>query len=175
MLEIPISTVPNQSLSVTLNGQDCDLKIYQRDHRVYLDLTADGTEIFVGNICYDRQNILQSPTDSFSGGLYFYDTIGTATPEWSGFGDRFLLLYAYPDEELPEGFDYIQIEAAEEEAVIVFIDGYSSSDWADVDYLFDGGEAATWEEAESLYQDRTPAWYYTYQLQWINNPDIFKG
>lgn len=181
MLQIPIATTPNQTLSVTLNGQDCDLKIYQRDQRVYLDLTADGTEICVGNICYDRQNILQSPTDAFSGGLYFYDQIGTYDPEWSGFGDRYVLLYAYPDEELPAGFDYIQAEAEAEETVIVFVDGLSATNWEDVQYLFDGENAVEIADVPQggaywrLYRDRAPQWYYAHQLEWINNPNIFGG
>lgn len=175
MLEIPIATTPAQTLTVILNGQDCDIKVYQRDSRVYLDLTSNGEEVFVGNICYDRQNILQSPTTAFLGGLYFMDTIGKYNPEWSGFGDRYILLYAYPDEELPDGFDYIRAAEAEEETTIVFIDGYHADTWEDVDYLLDGGDATTWEDARQLYRDRTPAWYYTYQLEWINNPNIFGG
>lgn len=104
MLEIPLIAVPNQRLLVVLEEQDCTLKVYQRNERLYLDLYLDGVPLRQGAICLPRVDIPAHPYP-FQGRLYFVDTLTEPDkqqfPQYTGLGSRWLLMYL-TDEEYDE-------------------------------------------------------------------------
>lgn len=103
---IPLSAIPNQTLNVVLDGQDCTVSVYWRQERLYLDLVCNGTEIVTGAICENRANILQSRQLYFKGSLHFFDGEGDRPPTYEGLNDRWVLVFVAEDETLPEKLRY---------------------------------------------------------------------
>lgn len=95
---INISPDPNQEFECVLNGQRCIIHVFQRGGRVFLDLTADGTEIIKGAICRNDTDILQYRHAGFLGNLRFLDTVNSRDPEYTGIGKRYHLYYIPEDE-----------------------------------------------------------------------------
>lgn len=111
MQTIPLIAVPSQSLSVTLDGQDAQISLYQRGSgdaaNLYLDLTANGNPILTGRLARAYGGLpATSPAfmmvgrryQPFTGDLLFVDTQATDTnptqdPQASGLGARWQLLY----------------------------------------------------------------------------------
>lgn len=88
---IPISALPSQTLSITLNGQYCLISVYQKSTGVYLDLTVNAKPICSTAICRDRVGIVRLL--GFVGQLRFVDTQGTNDPDYTGFNTRYKLTY----------------------------------------------------------------------------------
>lgn len=98
MLRIPLQPVPNQTLSVTLARQSCQIAVRQNGLHIYFDLQLDGEYIVRTRICRDRQRLLlDAQYKGVVGEFAFVDTQGTADPQFAGLGDRYQLVY------LPEG------------------------------------------------------------------------
>lgn len=99
MKKIPLQTIPNQRFNVVLNDQNCTIHLYQKGNYMYMDFTADGTEIRTGAICLVNIDLLAVPTPYFSGYLFFVDMKGKgATPNYKELNDRFILMYITEDE-----------------------------------------------------------------------------
>lgn len=98
MQVIPITATPSQRLSVTLNGQNCVINIYQKSTGVYADLSVAGKQLFTCVLCHDRDFIVRYKYLGFWGDLSFIDTQGNSDPDYSLFGSRYLLVYLTPDE-----------------------------------------------------------------------------
>lgn len=96
MQTIPLSAEPNQSLSIELNGQSCDISVYTLPTGLYCDLTVSGSDIVTGVLCHDRCRIVRDSYLGFAGDLAFIDTQGASDPVASGLGGRFQLLYLAP-------------------------------------------------------------------------------
>ena len=112
MLQIPLSAVPSQTLSIVLDGQSCQLAVYQKQPitdeygvaaGLFFDLTVGGVAIINTARCLDRTPILQDRQYlGVSGEFMFLDTLATeggpptfngAPPYYTGLGAQFLLLY----------------------------------------------------------------------------------
>ena len=93
---IALQVVPAQTLNVVLNGQNCQLAIYQKSIGVYLDLYVNNVPIVQGGLCLDRAPIAASAYLGFNGYLMFSDLQGTSDPVYSGFGTRYQLVYVSP-------------------------------------------------------------------------------
>lgn len=93
MLQIPISAVPSQSLSVQLAGQQCQINVYQKSTGVFMDLLVDNAPIVTTMLCQDRVKLVRHQHLGFVGDLAFVDTQGAQDPEYTGFGSRYLLIY----------------------------------------------------------------------------------
>jgi len=93
MQQIPLQSVPNQSLSIALAGQNCRINIYQRSTGLYSDLYVDNTLIIGGVICQNLNRIVRDAYLGFIGDLGFFDTQGINDPEYTGLGSRYLLIY----------------------------------------------------------------------------------
>jgi hypothetical protein len=91
-----IPAAPAQTLSVVLNGQNCQIAIYQKSVGAYLDLYVDNAPIVQGNLCLDRAPIAASVYLGFKGFLMFSDLQGTSDPVYTGFGTRYQLVYVSP-------------------------------------------------------------------------------
>ncbi len=103
MLEIPLEAYPNQSLMATLNGQDCSIALYQRNSRLYLDLSMNGSVARRGAVCLPQVEILGN-VPGFAGDLVMIDLRTQPErqrpPQWEGLGTRWKLYYLLPAEVL---------------------------------------------------------------------------
>lgn len=96
MQTIPLKQVPNQTIRTTLGGQSCQINIYTLDTGLYLDLLVNGSPILTTAICEDRNLIVREAYLGFVGDLAFMDTQGTEDPQYTGLGERWVLLYLSP-------------------------------------------------------------------------------
>lgn len=92
-LIVPLDTVPNQTLSTTLNGQLVRLNVYQRTVGLFVDVALNDVLLIGGVIALDRNLIVRSKYLGFIGDLAFFDVQGFADPQWAFFGQRFFLGY----------------------------------------------------------------------------------
>ena len=90
---INLAQIPSQSFKVTLDMQNCEIKIYQKKGRVYCDLLLDEVPQWHGALC--RTGVLIKPVKycAFRGDLAFLDTAGNTDPDYTGFGNRWILQY----------------------------------------------------------------------------------
>jgi hypothetical protein len=95
---IPLSSVPSQTLTVTLGSQSCQIAIYQKSTGLYLDLAVNNSPIVYGVICHDRTLLVRDAYLGFSGDLAFVDQQGLSDPTSSGLGSRYFLYYFEPSE-----------------------------------------------------------------------------
>ena len=93
---VPLVAHPAQMLTVGLNGQSCNLNIYQRTTGLYIDLGVNGKLIIGGVIAHDRCRIVRDLYRGFLGDLAFWDSQGTQDPDWTGLGSRYYLGYFAP-------------------------------------------------------------------------------
>ncbi len=112
MLQIPVSAVPSQTLSIVLDGQSCQIAIYQKQPIVdeygvaaglFFDLIVGGVPIINTARCLDRTRILLDRQYlGVAGDFMFLDTLATeggpptfngAPPYYTGLGTQFVLLY----------------------------------------------------------------------------------
>lgn len=93
-LQIPLSAVPSQELSVRLGQQSCRLRVYQKRTGLYLDLLIDDVLVAAGILCRDRVWMIRTVASGFSGDLAFIDTQGAEDPDYSGLASRFQLVWA---------------------------------------------------------------------------------
>lgn len=90
---ITLTAAPSQTLSTTLNGQNCKISVYLLGSLLYMDLFVNGSAIFTGVICRDRNFMVRNSYLGFTGDLAFIDTQGTDYPVYTGLGERFILVY----------------------------------------------------------------------------------
>lgn len=112
MLQIPLSAVPSQTLSIVLDGQSCQIAVYQKQPIIDEYGVAAGLffDLIVGNVpiintarCLDRTRILLDRRYlGVAGDFMFLDTTATeggpptfngAPPYYAGLGSQFALLY----------------------------------------------------------------------------------
>ena len=93
MLQIPIQATPSQIVNVVLGGQYCQINLYQKDGRLYLDLNANGVEIVSGTICENAWRLIRFPYRGFLGNLIFFDLQGNEDPIYTGLNTRWTLNY----------------------------------------------------------------------------------
>lgn len=99
MIQIPLQKLPNQELSIVLDGQNCVLNLRQQGGFLYLTLTADEVKICDAHICQAAEPIPVWNTPNFLGRLFFADKNGgLQPPQYEKLGDRFSLYYATADE-----------------------------------------------------------------------------
>lgn len=102
-LVVPLSAVPSQSLTVTLNGQSCQLNVYQKNDNVFMDVYVGTTLITAGVLCLTGVRIVQYAYLGFLGDLAFTDTLASANvpetdPTYLGLGAQYILVYFLPGE-----------------------------------------------------------------------------
>lgn len=91
---IPLAAVPSQSLSITINGQPCNINVYQKSTGLYLDLILNGVPITNTARCLlDAKLLADRQYLGFVGDLLFTDTQGASDPDYTGLGSRFFLVY----------------------------------------------------------------------------------
>lgn len=102
MLIVPLQPVPNQAVTVNLNGQVCQIDVYQENAFLYLDLYVSNALIIGGVICQNLNRIVWSLYLGFQGDLAFTDNMGNSDPVYTGLGptsaSQYNLLYIMPTE-----------------------------------------------------------------------------
>jgi hypothetical protein len=98
MLIVPLQSVPNQSVRIGLNGQQCQINVYQKPRGLFMDLLVDNSPIVAGVICQNLNRIVREAYLGFSGDMAWLDMRGGEDPVYTGIGTRFFLAYLMPDE-----------------------------------------------------------------------------
>lgn len=93
MREIPLLREPSQTCSVVLEGQSCQVSVYQKSTGVFLDLRINHEPVAMAVLCHDRVRLIRETYSGFVGDLAFVDTQGREDPIYTGFGGRFKLMY----------------------------------------------------------------------------------
>ena len=92
-LIVPVTSVAYQTFTILLNGQNCEINIYQLSTGLFFDLTVDGNDIVDSMICLNLVGLVREEYLGFVGQLVFFDTQGTDDPTYTGLGSRFQLVY----------------------------------------------------------------------------------
>jgi len=98
MLLIPLKAAPNQSLSITLGGQNCFIGLATKLDRLYFSLYVNNRPIITNVLCHDRNLLVDGAYHGLSGNLFFLDLNGASEPEYTGLMTRYALMYAEADE-----------------------------------------------------------------------------
>jgi hypothetical protein len=117
MLQIPLSAVPSQTLSIVLDGQSCQIAVYQKQPIVdeygvaaglFFDLIVGGVPVVNTVRCLDRTLLLLDRQYlDVVGEFMFLDTTATeggpptfngAPPYYKGLDTQFVLLYLEADD-----------------------------------------------------------------------------
>lgn len=93
MRTISLQSKKSQSISVNLAGQQCTIRLIQRESALYMDLTVNGNPIMQGVPCLYGNKMVRYSYLGFSGDLVFLDNSGQSDPDYSGLGSRFILYY----------------------------------------------------------------------------------
>lgn len=94
MLQVPLIAVASQTLGIVLDGQNCQLSVYQKNTGVYVDVLLDGVAIKTTVLCLNGMRLLEdSQYLGFVGDFVFVDTQGGNDPQYKQFGTRYQLLY----------------------------------------------------------------------------------
>lgn len=99
ILEIPLSPIPNQRFSATLNGQSCTIELRQIGPAMMVSLWLDDQVIYQNSICGSKCRLGQFDNNVFSGALFFVDTLGETDPVFTGLGERYKFYYVSADDE----------------------------------------------------------------------------
>lgn len=99
IVEVPLSALPSQELSLVLGNQDVTVRVLTRGDYLYLDVLNEDTPIILGQLIVSNANLLPSGLTNFVGNFRMVDTNGNADPEYIGLGERWQLLYL-SDEDL---------------------------------------------------------------------------
>ena len=107
MLIVPLQPLPNQTFTIQLAGQSCQIDLYQTAFGLFMDLYRDNQQVVVGVICQNRNRIVRNLYFGFLGDFWFVDqqaAVGAPgeDPVYTGLGTRFLLEYIEAS-ELPAG------------------------------------------------------------------------
>ena len=103
MKAIPLAAIPSQQIQVTLNGQNCQVNVYQKTTGLYFDLTVNGSPVTSGVRCLNFAELLADRQYLFTGDFLFFDTQGDTDPVYTGLGGasaRYQLSYIEPTDGL---------------------------------------------------------------------------
>lgn len=98
LLQIPLQSVPNQILTVPLNGQQVTIELSQNTiddgitNNLYANVYLTSTKLYNGAKCNNLSYINQYP-DSFVGNLFFASD-DDSEPDYNNFGTTCKLYYA---------------------------------------------------------------------------------
>lgn len=98
MRTVSILPQKSQSISVNLAGQQCTIRLIQRESFIYMDLTVNGNPIMQGVPCLFGNKMVRYSYLGFVGDLVFLDNVGQQDPFWEGLGSRYNLYYIEENE-----------------------------------------------------------------------------
>lgn len=99
---ISLSAEKSQQFTTVLDGISSKIQLTQRTTGLYIDLWVGDKAVCLGTLCLNANFIVRydylRANSGFSGDLFFIDTQGSDSPEWSELGSRYLLYYVTDDE-----------------------------------------------------------------------------
>lgn len=99
--QIPLDAVPNQEKITNIGDQQCRLVVRTIDGNTFITIESEAQGYLCrGVLCVDRSAIIRADYLGFEGDFTFVDTDGEEPPHYTGFQDRWVLLYnteGYPD------------------------------------------------------------------------------
>ncbi len=98
MQTVPLQAIPNQSVIVTLNDQNCQLNVYQKSTGLFVDIYLADTLILGGVIARNQCLMIMNTYFGFLGDFMFIDNEGTCDPWYDGLASRFSLIYLFPSD-----------------------------------------------------------------------------
>ncbi|MDV2874490.1 phage baseplate plug protein [Phytobacter diazotrophicus] len=98
MMTVGLQAVKSQTLLVTLGGQQCTIRLIQRESFLYMDLSVNNTPVFQGVPCLYGNKMVRYAYLGFKGDLVFIDSQGESDPSYDGLGGRFILYYIEENE-----------------------------------------------------------------------------
>ena len=90
---VPLKAVPNQTVTVGLGGQVCQINVRQRRTGLFFDIFVSNGLVLAGVLCQDRNPLVRSAYLGFIGDIAWIDTQGTDNPGYEGIGSRWFLVY----------------------------------------------------------------------------------
>lgn len=94
MIPVPLAAVPDQTLSIVLANQDCQMALRQNGANMYFDLVVSGAPVVTARIVRNKQRLLlDAQYHGFVGDFVFNDTQGDTQPTYKGLNTRYLLYY----------------------------------------------------------------------------------
>lgn len=95
---IPLAAISAQTLSVVLDGQNCQISLRTIGASLYFYLTVDNVPILKTCVCRNRTRmLLAAGYFKFRGDFVFVDTQpstgGEQQPDYTGLDSRYVLLY----------------------------------------------------------------------------------
>lgn len=97
-MTVGLQAVKSQTLLVTLGGQQCTIRLIQRESFLYMDLSVNNTPVFQGVPCLYGNKMVRYAYLGFKGDLVFIDSQGESDPSYDGLGGRFILYYIEENE-----------------------------------------------------------------------------
>lgn len=94
MYQVNLQQVPSQSISVVLNNQSCIIVTREIDGKQYFSLSSNGNVICQNILMQPSTRLVSNAYSGFVGDFYVSDLIGDSAPIYSGWGDRWVLLYS---------------------------------------------------------------------------------
>lgn len=106
MLLIPLVPQPQQTVSCTLDDQQCTINLRTMTNgegisvtSLYCDLYVSGSLIIGGVVCENGNRIVRDAYLGFSGDLAFWDMTGAGNdPTAAGLGTTYQLVYLTPED-----------------------------------------------------------------------------
>lgn len=91
---VPLRAVPSQELTIYIGNQPTKIAVYQKRTGLFIDISVNAVPVVTGVLCRDRTWIIRSAYHGYSGDFSFLDTQGTADPEYTGLGSRYVLAWS---------------------------------------------------------------------------------
>ncbi len=98
MQAITLQPIKAQQVSVSLDGQDCKIRLVQRTTGLFIDVALGDRWIVQGVSCLNCNKLVRYEHLGLQGELFFADTVGDADPVYDELGSRFQLFYATKEE-----------------------------------------------------------------------------
>lgn len=94
---IPLRKVPSQQVSALLGNQPITIGLRELKGRQYLSASLNGEVLCSNVLVVDRSPIVRTAYKGFIGDLYCVDTQGSESPNYTGWSDRWQLVYKNDD------------------------------------------------------------------------------
>ena len=88
-----LAQVPNQRTQFTLDGRNVQIDLDTRDSGLFASITIDGVEIESYVLCEHGVALIRDVNSPLAGNFYFVDLEGDSAPVYTGFNERWVLVY----------------------------------------------------------------------------------
>lgn len=89
-----IAGTPAQKLTVQLGGKSVDVTLMQKATGLFANIAMGGVPVVAGVLCRDAAPLVNGAYLGFPGNLAFFDMQGASDPDYTGLGQRFMLMRA---------------------------------------------------------------------------------